>query len=248
MRKLTMLVPAVLVAGLMSYPALGIAKGKDDTKPMSKQEQQEKNTKEKQKINDAEAVLTAAVSAPDKGIPKELLEKAECVGVFPGVKKAAFVVGGEGGKGVFTCRTNKGAMSPPAFFNMGGPSIGWQVGVEEADIVLLVMNPEGTNKLLMDKFKIGVDASAAAGPVGRNTQASTDILMHSQILSWSRARGLFAGISLDGMVVKQDTDDNQALYGKPVQGREILLTPQVPVPQIARSFINTAEQYTKRAS
>jgi lipid-binding SYLF domain-containing protein len=248
MRKLMMLVPAVLVAGLMSYPAPTIAKGKNDEKQMSKQEQDEKKTKEQHKINEAEAVLTAAVSAPDKGIPKDLLEKAECVGVFPGVKKAAFVVGGEGGKGVFTCRTSKSEMGPPAFFNMGGPSFGFQAGVEEADIVLLVMNQEGTNKLLMDKVKIGVDASAAAGPVGRNTQASTDILMHAQILSWSRARGLFAGVSLDGMVVKQDPDDNQVLYGKPIQARDILLTPQVPVPHVAKSFISTADQYTKRAS
>ena len=248
MRKLMMWVSAVLAAGLMTAPVLNFAKTQEDDKTKSRQEQQDKKAKEHQKIDDATAVLTAAVSAPDKGIPKDLLERAECVGVFPGVKKAAFVVGGEGGKGVFTCRTSKGEMSPPAFFNMGGPSFGFQAGIEEADIVLLVMNQEGVSKLLTDKFKIGVDASAAAGPVGRNTQASTDILMHAQILSWSRARGLFAGISLDGMVVKPDPDDNQVLYGRPIEARDVLLTPSVPVPQVAKSFINTAEQYTKRAS
>jgi lipid-binding SYLF domain-containing protein len=248
MRKIMMLVPAVLAAGLMAYPAIGAGKAKDSDKPATKQESEKKEAKQQQKINDAQAVLQASVEAPDKGIPKELLEKAECVGVFPNVKKGAFVVGGEGGKGVFTCRTKDG-MSAPAFFNLGGPSVGWQAGFEEADIVLLVMNPEGVNKLLMDKFKIGVDASAAAGPVGRNAQASTDILMHAQILSWSRARGLFAGISLDGTVVKQDRDDDLALYGKPIEAKHILTGPTpVKVPQIARSFVETAEQYTKRAS
>jgi lipid-binding SYLF domain-containing protein len=242
MRKL-MLVPAILVAGMLAAPAASANdKDSDKDKETTKSKLDDKDVK---RINEAEQVLKAAVTAPDKGIPLNLLEKAECVGVFPGVKKGALVVGGEGGKGVFTCRNGEGKMTGPAFFKIGGPSIGWQAGFEEADLVLLVMNKEGMDKLLTDKIKIGADASATAGPVGRNTQASTDILLHSQILSWSRSRGLFAGVSLDGMVMTQDKDDNAQLYGKPIEAREVLTSSSLPVPQVAQSFVRTTEQYTK---
>jgi lipid-binding SYLF domain-containing protein len=240
MRRLLMLVPALVVAGVLSVPAF--ANPKDSEKDTAKDK-----TKQTEKINAAEAVLTASVKAPDKGIPKDLLEKAECVGVFPDVKKGAFIVGGQGGKGIFTCRKGNG-MSGPAFFNIGGPSIGWQAGFEEADLVLLVMNKEGVDKLLQDNFSIGGEATAAAGPVGRDARAATDILMHAQILSWSRSRGLFAGVSLDGLVIHQDKDDNVDLYGKPLEAREILVGGSVPVPVIAKSFVNTTTQYTKRSS
>jgi lipid-binding SYLF domain-containing protein len=226
-----MLVPALVVAGMISAPALAT---------------QKESTERTQKLQAAEAALKASVTAPDKGIPKDLLEKAECVGVFPDVKKGAFIVGGEGGKGVFTCRKGNG-MSGPAFFKIGGPSIGWQAGFEEADLVLLIMNKEGVDKLLKDKFSIGGEASAAAGPVGRNTRAATDVLMHAQILSWSRSRGLFAGVSLNGLVITQDKDDNAGLYGKPIEAREVLIDGPVTVPQVAKSFVSTTEQYTKRA-
>ena len=232
MRRL-LFVPVFLVAGLLSLPAFTTQKDSPQAN-------------EVKKLHASEAVLKASVTAPDKGIPKNLLEKAECVGVFPDVKKGAFVIGGEGGKGVFTCRTASG-MSGPAFFKLGGPSIGWQAGFQEADLVLLIMNKEGVNKLLKDKFTIGAEASAAAGPVGRTTQAGTDVLMHAQILSWSRSRGLFAGVSLEGIVVAQDKDDNADLYGKPLEAREILTSNSVPVPGAARSFVNTTGQYTKRA-
>src|SRR5262245_3052907 len=232
MRKLLKLVPALVVAGMISVPAF--------TTPMD-------SAKQTEKINAAEGVLKASVTAPDKGIPKDLLEKAECVGVFPDVKKGAFIVGGEGGKGVFTCRKGN-SMSGPAFFKIGGPSIGWQAGFEEADLVLLIMNTEGVDKLLQDNFTIGGEATAAAGPVGRNARASTDILMHAQILSWSRSRGLFAGVSLDGLVIHQDRDDNADLYGKTIEAREILTGGSVTVPAIAQSFVSTTEKYTKRAS
>jgi lipid-binding SYLF domain-containing protein len=202
-------------------------------------------TEQTEKLKAAEAALKASVTAPDKGIPKDLLEKAECVGVFPDVKKGAFIVGGQGGMGVFTCRKGDG-MSGPAFFKIGGPSIGFQAGFEEADLILLIMNKEGVNKLLQDKFSIGGEATAAAGPVGRDTRAATDIQMHAQILSWSRARGLFAGVSLNGLVVTQDRDDDAALYGKAIEARDILLGGPVAVPQIAKSFVSTTEQYTKR--
>ena len=246
MRKSIKIVPALLVAGVLATPAFvnkvtGADKDKEPAKKVEKLDE-----KDVKKIQDAEEVLKASVSAPDKGIPQNLLEKAECVGVFPGVKKGALIVGGEGGKGVFTCRTGSG-MSGPAYFKIGGPSVGWQAGFQEADLVLLVMNKEGMDKLLTDKFKIGADANASAGPVGRSTEASTDALLHSQILSWSRSRGLFAGISLEGMVMTQDKDDNAALYGKPIEAREVLTSSNLQVPQVAESFVKTTEQYTKRA-
>jgi lipid-binding SYLF domain-containing protein len=245
MRKLLMLVPAVVVAGALSIPALATLGDKDkDDKYKSKDQTA---SDEAEKIHKAEAVLKASVAAPDKGIPRDLLAKAECVGVFPDVKKGAFVVGGTGGKGVFTCKGGNG-MSGPAFFKIGGPSVGWQAGFEEADLILLIMNKEGVDKLLKDNFTIGAEAAAAAGPVGRNAKVSTDALMHAQIVSWSRSRGLFAGVSLDGLVIHQDKDDNADIYGKPLEAREILTGGSVPVPQVAKSFVNTAEQYTKSAS
>ena len=236
MRKSLLVTTILMMVVLSSSPAITTAK--DDANST-------KN--EVKKMHAAEAVLKASVSAPDKGIPRNLLEKAECVGVFPDVKKGAFIVGGEGGKGVFTCRTTSG-MSGPAFFKIGGPSIGWQAGFQEADLVLLIMNKEGVNKLLKDRFTIGGEASAAAGPVGRTAQAGTDILMHAQILSWSRSRGLFAGISLEGIVVTQDKDDNADLYGRPLEARQILTSNSLPVPVAAKSFVNTTGQFTKPVS
>src|SRR5262245_39436891 len=171
-------------------------------------------------LRDAEQVLTDSVSAPDKGIPKDLLEKAECVGVFPGLKKAAFVVGGEFGHGVFTCRDSSGRMGAPAFFTIGGGSVGWQFGGEEADLILLIMNQGGVNHLLQDQFTLGGEASAVAGPVGRTAKAGTDAQLHAQILSWSRSRGLFLGASLEGTVIKQDKGAQQAVYGKPMTARQ----------------------------
>jgi len=240
MRRLLKFVPVLLVAGVMSVPAFTTPKDNDNNDAAKDRVQQT------EKLHAAEAALKASVTAPDKGIPKDLLEKAECVGVFPDVKKGAFIVGGEGGKGIFTCRKGHG-MSGPAFFKIGGPSIGWQAGFQEADLVLLIMNKEGVNKLLKDKFSIGGEATAAAGPVGRNTRAATDILMHAQILSWSRSRGAFAGVSLNGLVITQDRDDNADLYGRPLEAREILIGGPVNVPVVAKSFVNTTEQYTKRA-
>lgn len=234
MRKSARLLLAMLVVGMVAVPAFAVPGDKVDGKV--------------KKLDAAEAALKASVAAPDKGIPRELLERAECVGVFPDVKKAAFVVGGEGGKGVFTCRNANGTMSGPAFFKMGGPSIGWQAGIQEADLVLLIMNKEGVTKLLQDHFSIGGEASAAAGPVGRTAQASTDAQLHAQILSWSRSRGLFAGVALEGMVITQDKDTNQDIYGRPLEAKEILTSGSVPVPAAARSFVSTTARYTKRAS
>ena len=243
MRKSIRVVPALLIAGLLSAPAI-LRAGDDGYKSGTATKHDKKDAKAAEKLSEAEEVLKASVEAKDSGIPRDLLEKAECVGVFPGFKKVAFGVGGEGGKGVFTCR-NGHKMTGPAFFKLGGGSVGWQAGIKEADLVLLVMNEEGMNRLLSSKVKLGADVSIAAGPVGRDAEAATDATLQAGILSWSRSRGAFAGASLDGLVLAQDEDDNEALYDKPVEAREILTadSKDLPVPRIARSFIETTEEY-----
>src|SRR5882672_8141358 len=201
-----------------------------------------------QKIHDAEAVLRASATAPDKGIPRNLLERAECIGVFPGVTKAAFVVGGEFGRGVFTCRQKNGTMGAPAFFTIGGGSFGWQFGGKEADLVLLIMNENGVKHLLQDKFTLGGEASAAAGPVGRTAQAATDAQMHAEILSWSRSRGVFLGASLKGTVIKPNKKATEEFYGKPVTAADILVAQSVKAPRAAKSFRETATRYSRRTT
>ncbi|HYV86537.1 MAG TPA: lipid-binding SYLF domain-containing protein [Patescibacteria group bacterium] len=203
---------------------------------------------EVKKIHDSEDVLKAAVTAPDKGIPKDLLERAECIGVFPGLAKGAFIVGGEFGRGVFTCRRKDGSMGAPAFFSIGGGSVGWQIGGEQADVVLLVMNEGGVKRLLQDKFTLGGEAAAVAGPVGRNAQAATDAQLHAEILSWSRSRGLFLGASLKGMVIKQSKKATEDLYGRPLTAQQILVAQTVTPPESARSFVRTATEYSRRSS
>jgi len=204
--------------------------------------------KDTKQLHDAEVVLTQSVTAPDKGIPKGLLERAECVGVFPGVKKGAFIVGGRFGRGVFTCRTKDGAMGAPAFFSIGGGSFGWQFGGQEADLVLLIMNEDGVKHLLQDHFSIGGELSAAAGPVGRTTDAATDAQLHAEMLSWSRSRGLFLGASLEGAVINPTKKANERLYGKPVTAREILVDQSVGVPSAAKAFVATASDRSRRSS
>lgn len=195
-------------------------------------------------LREAGQVLDASLSAPDKGIPKDLLEKAECVGVFPGVKKGAFVVGGEFGRGVFTCRQANGRMGAPAFFAMGGPSVGWQFGGQEADIVLLIMNKDGMEHLLKDKFTIGGEASASAGPVGRTAQAGTDAQLRAQILSWSRSRGAFVGASLEGSVVRHSEKWNRKFYGKERPASEILRDSSVP--RDAEPYVRSLDKHAER--
>jgi lipid-binding SYLF domain-containing protein len=197
---------------------------------------------------EASRVLTASVTAPDKGIPKDLLERAECVGVFPGVTKAAFVVGGDYGRGVFTCRRSDGTMGAPAFFTIGGGSVGWQFGGEAADIVVLIMNDDGVDHLLKDNFTIGGEASAVAGPVGRTAVAATDAQLHAQLLSWSRSRGAFLGVSIDGNVLKPNKDALHSVYGKTITARDILVDQKAPIPKTAESFVKLTTGYTKRES
>jgi lipid-binding SYLF domain-containing protein len=158
------------------------------------------------------------------------------------VTKGAFVVGGEHGHGVATCRQLDGQMSGPAYFTIGGGSLGWQIGGKKTQLVLLVMNKDGLKHLLADRFTIGAEASAAVGPVGREAQAATDAQLGAQILSWSRTRGAFAGVSLDGAVVKPNARANERLYGREIEARDALTQPAREVPQVAREFLATCER------
>jgi lipid-binding SYLF domain-containing protein len=175
------------------------------------------------RIHESGVVLSEIMSAGDKAIPEDLLQKAQCVGIVPNLKRAGFIVGAKYGKGVLTCRTADGqGWSGPATIRIEGGSIGFQIGAGETDVVFIVTNRSGMSKLDKDKFTIGGDASAMAGPVGRSTEARTDAMMHAEILSWSRSRGVFAGVSLDGATLRPDNDDNTKEYGRPVTQREIL--------------------------
>jgi lipid-binding SYLF domain-containing protein len=222
---------ALPLALLLALPALAGAIDKKDTKT----------------LQEASSVLNSLTNAPDKGIPQELLAKANCILIFPNVAKGAFIVGGKAGKGVASCRQPDGKMSPPAFYEIGGASVGWQIGGQSADMVLLIMNDSGVSHLLADKFTIGAEAAATAGPVGRTAQAATDAQLHAQILSWSRSQGLFVGAALDGSVVKPDKEANAALYGSPVSGTEILVNSKLSEPPQARSLMNTIRRHMAAA-
>jgi SH3 domain-containing YSC84-like protein 1 len=195
--------------------------------------------KDKATLRDAGTVLDTLMQAPDKGIPQETLAKASCILIFPSVAKGAFIVGGKSGDGIASCRQPDGMMGSPAFYTVGGASIGFQIGGSSTDIVMLIMNEKGVDHLLEDKFTIGAEAGATAGPVGRTAQAATDAQMHAQILSWSRSRGLFAGAALDGSVVKPDRDANARLYGESASGRDILVDSKLTVPASARRLVDS---------
>jgi len=174
-----------------------------------------------ERLQKAGTILDQITSAPDKGIPQDILAHAECVGVIPNLMKAGFVVAGEYGQGVITCRTKRG-WSAPAFYRLGGGSFGLQIGGEAVDLVMLVMNEHGVQSLLTHKVKLGVDASAAAGPVGRTAAADTNIALHTEILTYSRSRGAFAGISLKGAWIEQNGGDTRTFYGRDIHFRSIL--------------------------
>src|SRR5215470_12278582 len=200
---------------------------------------------EAEQSSKAAKVLREIMGTPDKEIPEDLLARAECVAVFPSVIKAGFIVGGRGGRGVASCRTPSG-WSAPAYFNLGGGSIGLQIGAEATDFVLLFMNTEGLNSLLSNKFTLGADASVAAGPVGRATGAETDAAMKAQILSYSRSRGLFAGLELKGVVITPDKGDMRDVYGAGVTAKEVLKENKVKAPEVVRDFPQTLSRYSAR--
>lgn len=193
----------------------------------------------------AARVFREIMRAPDKSVPRDILDNAECVAVFPQVLKAGFIFGARGGRGVASCRTRSG-WSAPAFFNLRGGSFGLQIGAQSTDFVLLFMNENGLNRLIGDKFEIGADASAAAGPVGRQAGASTNIRMDAEILSYSRSRGLFAGLELKGVVITLDDDDMKAVYGEGVKAKQVLRDGSVEAPRDVRAYPATLWSYSKR--
>jgi len=196
------------------------------------------------RIDTAAAVFHEIMHAPDGGIPRDLIERAHCVGIIPNLKRAGFIVGAKYGKGVITCR-HEGGWSAPSMVVLDGGSIGLQIGLGETDVIFAIMNRAGEGRLDSDKFTIGGDAAAMAGPVGRETQAQTDAMMNAEILSWSRSRGAFAGVSLEGASLRPDRDDNRALYGRELTQREILHG-ATAAPDAARSLIHELEDYTPR--
>jgi lipid-binding SYLF domain-containing protein len=205
------------------------------------------NTEAVNRIREATAVFNEIMGTPDKGIPQDLLEKAHCVVIVPGVKKAAFIIGGKYGKGILTCRNiPKGGWSAPATVRMEGGSVGFQIGAGETDVVMLVMNERGANKLMKSEFTLGGEAEAMAGPVGRSATAQTDAYMRAEILGWSRSRGAFAGISLSGSTLREDKDDNRAIYGRPLTTQEIVTGATVTVPTEAKPLIATLGKYSYR--
>jgi lipid-binding SYLF domain-containing protein len=194
-----------------------------------------------ERLQDAQAVITQIMAAPDKGIPSAILAGAQCVTVIPSYKKAAFVLGAQYGQGVVTCRTPRG-WSAPVFVQLAGGSFGFQIGVQGTDLVILAMNDHGLQDMLKNKFKIGADAAASAGPVGRNAQAGTDWKMNAELLTYSRSKGLFAGIDLDGSVLSQNEDDTRVMYGDAVPFATILKGDKA-TPDEAAPFVRTVAKY-----
>ena len=191
----------------------------------------------------AAQVFKEIMDTPDQAIPHELLQSAKCIAIIPGDVKFAFIFGGNYGRGVATCRTSNG-WSAPMFIAIEGGSVGYQIGGSSTDLIMLFMNERALHSLLSDKFKLGADASVAAGPVGRKAAASTDLKMNAEILSYSRSKGVFAGVSLDGAVVQADKSGDQALYGDNVD-RPDILDGKVPVPDSARILIHELRAYSK---
>jgi lipid-binding SYLF domain-containing protein len=196
--------------------------------------------KEEDRVRDAGEVMKEILNIPDD-IPQDLLDKAECVVILPSVKKGAFGVGGSYGRGIMVCRGGEhytGLWGSPALYALEGVSIGFQLGGQATDFVLLVMNPRGARSLLSSKVKLGADASAAAGPKGRTAEGATDIVMNAEILSYSRNKGLFAGISLEGSTLRSDGNANEKLYGKRLSAREIIVEHKVAVPACAKELVS----------
>lgn len=207
---------------------------------------EDNNNKAVDRVKASADVLNEIQAAPDKGIPEEVMGSAECVAVVPSMLKGGFIVGANYGRGVASCRTAKG-WSAPAFFTIKGGSFGLQIGGQAVDLVMLIMNRQGMDNLLASKFKLGADASVAAGPVGRHAAADTDWKMRAQVLSYSRARGVFAGLELNGAVIGQDNDSTRDFYGKMVSFKTSL-TGATDAPQTAYPFLDTLSKWAKVAA
>ena len=230
------LIVILAIVFCLAFSTVCLASGKSEKSLKDQTKQSEKAAK----------VFNEIMGTPDKAIPNQLLDSAECVAVFPQVLKAGFIIGGRGGRGVASCRTAAG-WSAPAFFNLAGGSVGFQIGAQSTDFVMLFMNKDGMNSLLSDSFTLGGDASVAAGPVGRQAGASTDLKFNAQILSYSRSRGLFAGLDLKGVVIKPDKDDMREAYGE-VTTKEVLQENKGTAPAKLRAFSNTLGRYSARKS
>jgi len=226
-----LVISALCLAALLNVGGLAQGKMKDEINQSQK----------------AAEVFREIMGIPEKSIPRDVLDRAECVAVFPQVIKAGFIVGGRGGRGVASCRTTTG-WSAPAYFNLGGGSIGLQIGAQATDFVLLFMNRDGMKSLLSDNFTLGGDASVAAGPVGRQAGAETDLKLDAQILSYSRSKGLFAGLELKGVVIKPAKDDMRDVYGRELTAREVLEENKVTAPEPVRVFPNTLAQFSTRGA
>jgi lipid-binding SYLF domain-containing protein len=198
------------------------------------------------RLDEAAAVLSEVMNAADQGIPREMVENAHCVVIVPGLKTAAFVVGGKYGKGYLSCRSKSGSgWSAPGAVRIEGGSVGFQIGGSSTDVVMLVMSERGADKLLASKFTLGAEGSVAAGPVGRTATAQTDAQLHADILSWSRSQGLFAGVALEGATLREDLDDNATLYGTKLKNRAIVTT-DLPAPASAAKLLALLNQYSPK--
>ena len=225
------LIHFTLAAELACAPAFA---GKDD---------RAKNT---ERLDDAASLFSEIMGAPDKSIPQDLLNKSQCIVLVPGLKKGAFVFGGKYGRGFSLCRSTSGeGWGPPAAVRIEGGSFGLQIGFASSDVILLIMNERGMKKLTSSKFTIGAEATAAAGPVGRDASAQTDALMTAEILSWSRSKGLFGGASLDGSTLRNDIDENQIMYGQRWDAKQILTSGAKP-PDAAAKLISALNKYSSR--
>jgi lipid-binding SYLF domain-containing protein len=206
----------------------------------------DEKTKTDERLDDAASLLSEVMGTPDKAIPQSLLDKSPCIVLVPGLKKGAFVVGGKFGRGYAMCRSMSGqGWGPPAAIRVEGGSFGIQIGFSSSDVILLIMNEGGMKHLTSSKFTIGAEATAAAGPVGRNATAQTDALLNAEILSWSRSRGLFAGASLDGSTLRNDIDENKIMYGQPWDNKQILTSGAQP-PKGAAKLLEVLNKYSPR--
>ena len=198
------------------------------------------------RLQESATVLSEIMSVSDRSIPQDLIEKAHCIVIVPGLKKGAFIIGGKYGKGFISCRRKgQAGWSAPGAIRVEGGSVGFQIGGSESDVILLVLNERGADRLLQSKFTLGAEGEVAAGPVGRDTTAQTDAKMTAEILSWSRSRGLFAGISLQGATLREDSEDNKVLYGSPMKNAEIITKWQAPTAE-AEALLTMLKKYSPK--